>query len=584
MIVAATKWAQHAAYLKAIQAPRDHNKSAQNRQTLTSVDVDNMFAICAQSLRLKGARAQVLFQLELQTGFRGCEVIHARWSEMQMQEADQLCHIGPDAFRAIGIGINQGKTNATGAMRWTGFAQHAYAHYDLAASLGELLACEIYENHLGLIDMMLDRDPGWDSIPILFPENTHNTPEQKVGQATRLMDAVTKQIPGWSKDKRMHLFRKTVTQQLRVHGAEHGDINKHLVWADDVQSRYYTLADLQAGDKPQAILAGFTKVDWHEQHHLGRSIVPLPSTGWLDAVIPRLTEALQEKDALPVRSQETLEWLRMYAEAYWQALPLKGLKHTQEYLNRQVPGVQEVLQTPVYRQFAEQVIRQEADSLQKLGLKAPHLALWTSSTSQSSSAAPASTAEMVCVSSAGACTSMERPAKRKRTEAEIELQARLDDLKSQNRQDELELQIQQELLYQKSLKLQLKYQQQAVAQVNAEQQTWRMPEIWSNAKQPGQMTAALTAETCLPHGVHQITTSAVLPPMHVALSSPEASAKGSKSQVKPAAALCNPVLFTSKTIAGRYREWAADGVYGGSIKNRLTLSWLSATAQTETVF
>lgn len=52
-----------------------------------------MFAICAQSLRLKGARAQVLFQLEL-----------------------------------------------------------------------------------GLIDMMLDRDPGWDSIPILFPENTHNTP------------------------------------------------------------------------------------------------------------------------------------------------------------------------------------------------------------------------------------------------------------------------------------------------------------------------------------------------------------------------------------------------------------------------
>ena len=134
----------------------------------------------------------------------------------------------------------------------------------------------------------------------------------------------------------------------------------------------------------------------------------------------------------------------MYAEAYWQALPVKGLKHTEEFLNRQVPGVQKVLQTPVYRQFAEQVIRKEADSLQKLGLKAPHLALWTSSTCQSSSAAPASTAEMVSVSRAGACTSVKRPAKRKRTEAEIELQARLDDLDSQNRGTGLE---QKKLVY-----------------------------------------------------------------------------------------------------------------------------------------
>ena len=234
LMVAVTKQAQQAAYAKATHAPRDHSKSAQNKQTLTSVDIDNMCAVCAQSLRLEGARAQVLFQLELQTGSRGCEVVHARWYDMQMQEADQLCHIGPDAFRTIGIGINQGKTNTTGAMRWTGFAQHAYARCDLAASMGELLACEIYENNIRLIDMMLDRDPGWDSISILFPGYTHNAPEQKVGQATRLMDAVTKQIPRWSKDKRMHLFRKHVTQQLRVHGAEQSNINKHLGWADDV--------------------------------------------------------------------------------------------------------------------------------------------------------------------------------------------------------------------------------------------------------------------------------------------------------------------------------------------------------------
>lgn len=71
MIVAATKWAQHAAYLKAIQAPRDHSKSAQNRQTLTSVDVDNMFAICAQSLRLKGARLKSFFSLSCQQASEG---------------------------------------------------------------------------------------------------------------------------------------------------------------------------------------------------------------------------------------------------------------------------------------------------------------------------------------------------------------------------------------------------------------------------------------------------------------------------------------------------------------------------------
>jgi len=375
LMISVTKQAQQAAYAQATQAPRDHSKSAQNRQTLTSVEIDNVLAVCAQSLRLEGARAQVLVQLELQTGFRGCEVIHARWYHMQIQEADQLCRIGPDAFRAIGIGINQGETNRTGAMRWTGFAQHAYAHCDLAASLGELLSCEIYENDLGLIDMILDRDQGWDEFPILFPEHTHNTPEQKVGQATRLLDSMTKQIPGWSKDKRMHLFWKYVAQQLRVHGAGHSNINKYLGWADDVQSKYYTLADLQAGDRPHAIIAGFTKSNWHQQHHLGRSTVPLPSTGWLDALIPRLTEALQEKDALPVRSQEMLECLRIYTKAYWQALPVKGLKHTEAYLDRQVPGVQKVLQTPMYRQFAEQVIRKEADSLQKLGLKAPHLAL-----------------------------------------------------------------------------------------------------------------------------------------------------------------------------------------------------------------
>ncbi len=142
------------------------------------------------------------------------------------------------------------------------------------------------------MDMILDRDQSWDEITVFFPQHAQKTHEQRVGQLKRLLDSVTRQIPSWSKDKRMHLFRKSVAQLLRMLGAEHGSINAHLQWKDDVQSRYYSLADLQAGEKPQAILAGFTKgcETWHQHHYLGRSTVSLPSTTWLDAVIPRLTE------------------------------------------------------------------------------------------------------------------------------------------------------------------------------------------------------------------------------------------------------------------------------------------------------
>ena len=116
LLGAVTAQARKATQRKALQTPNDHDRSAHNRQTLTRAEIDKMFAVCAQNPRLVGARAQVLIQLGLQTGFRGCELIHAKWYDMQMQEADQLCHIGPDAFKAVGIGINHGKTNKTGAM------------------------------------------------------------------------------------------------------------------------------------------------------------------------------------------------------------------------------------------------------------------------------------------------------------------------------------------------------------------------------------------------------------------------------------------------------------------------------------
>ena len=148
-------------------------------------------------------------------------------------------------------------------------------------------------------------------------------------------------------------------------------------------------------------------------------------------VIPRLTEALQRQDAFPVRSQEMPQCLRMYAQAYWQALPIKGLIY-KAYLDRQVPGVQQVTQ---YCHFAEQVIMKEAGSLQKLGLEAVHMHLCTSSISQDSSTEAASAAETVSMSATETCANKDKcTLKRKRNEeADPEEQALLQAIKRQKR-------------------------------------------------------------------------------------------------------------------------------------------------------
>ena len=452
-------------------------------------------------------------------------------------------------------------------MNWTGFAQHAYAHYDLAASLGELLACEIFENELRLMDMISDRDQSWDKITVLFPQHAQKLPQQRVDQLTRLLDSVTRQISRWSKDKRVHLFRKSVAQKLRVLGAEHGSINAALGWKDNVQSRYYSLADLQAGDEPQAMLAGFTMggKSWRQHHHLGRCTVSLPSTTWLDAVMPRLTEALQRQDAFPVRSQEMLQCLRMYAQAYWQALPIKGLIYKEAYLERQVPGVQQVMQTAQYRQFAEQVIMKEADSLQKLGLEAVHMDLWTSSTSQGSSAEAASTAETVTMS-ATETTAIEDKCtlKRKRGEgaddSDPEEQALLQAIARQKRINTLRLQLSQE--------------QQRGAEIPAAQQT--VAGVLSNAEQHARLPAGLTVQACLQQDSQSSIAAPHALPMQAALPSLAVPAQGipassNAQRARPARMLRNPVFFAGNTVAERYREWADDGQHK-SVKSRLVLT------------
>ncbi len=67
--------------------------------------------------------------------------------------------------------------------------------------------------------------------------------------------------------------------------------------------------------------------------------------------------------------------------------------------------------------YKEAYLRKEADSLQKLGLEAVHMDLWTSSTSQGSSAEPASTAETMSMSATKTSANIDKcTLKRKRNE------------------------------------------------------------------------------------------------------------------------------------------------------------------------
>ena len=224
--------------------------------------------------------------------------------------------------------------------------------------------------------------------------------------------------------------------------------------------------------------------------------------------------------------------------------------------------MQEVRKSTEYRQFAEQVIQQEADSLQRLGLKAPHLAPWITSTSRPGS--HTSTAE---TETSGSAETELRPAKRQRTQAETELQAQLDDLESQNKQAEMKLKVQQQLVYQKALQLQMQEQTQAARTLAASQQVGT-PIFWSHTQQLGQATAAPIAPPFLPHGVQATTAAGTVPLLEGSIEPLVESIRMSGQPARTKAQLHNPDIFQSKTIAGRYSEWADDGKVSG-IKCRL---------------
>ena len=260
------------------------------------------------------------------------------------------------------------------------------------------------------------------------------------------------------------------------------------------------------------------------------------------------------------------------------------MKYGKTYLDRQVAEVQQVLATREYRQFADQVLQKEADSLKKLGLDAPHLDIWKQSLEQMNSAEAAGSTVAV-----GVLPSQHKETKegtRAETDSDEEQQA-IDAMKKQNRKRALQLQKDQEEQIVRELdakqqaltkrrRLQEEEEEQIARELDAEKQALTKRKIeWEWTQQLAQARPGFTTQ--LPLADHLQPSKEVLsPPMLLAdllqcssqMPASSITSRDHKQAAKTEAQLHNPSLFQSSTIEGRYQEWADDGAYK-SIKSCL---------------
>ena len=103
---------------------------------------------------------------------------------------------------------------------------------------------------------------------------------------------MTQKVPGWDKDKRIGLFRKTATGIANGAGADSDRVIRQMGWKGDTP-RSYALADLGSYLDVQAMLAGFDKDSWRQNHHLGRAAVDVDEA-WYDALLPGLAGITQK--------------------------------------------------------------------------------------------------------------------------------------------------------------------------------------------------------------------------------------------------------------------------------------------------
>jgi len=362
-------------------------------------------------------------------GFRGCGIVEQSCGKLVWKVAD--LNVLPHEVEILGIGIAKDKTNKTGETEWTGITPNARADRDPVGGLADLLAHEIAINNFAFIDMIRTGHPQLWQSRMWFSKSEENG----VGEINSLLNQVTKQIPTWDKDKRSGLFRKCATGTLLAAEVNSDAVNRFMNWKRDTQSRSYSKGTLAAYVKQQAVLAGFESQVWRQNHHLGRATIAVDMS-WCNALLPGLSDM---PDNLPARFQELHQCLTKTAVAWWQNLAINTLKYGLGYVEG-LPNVAKVMQTRAYQNFATAVRVAECDSMEKLHCMGavPHLTQWKLEHVQAvETRVPAAPAAMTA-------QVQEPPSKGQRVEAtaaQTEKQAKIDAMKLQNRQDELDLKL-----------------------------------------------------------------------------------------------------------------------------------------------
>ena len=423
---------------------------------------------------------------------------------------------------------------------------NARADRDPVGGLADLLAHEIAINNFALIDMIRTGHPQLWQSRMWFSKSEENG----VGEINSLLNQVTKQIPTWDKDKRSGMFRKCATGTLLAAEVKSDAVNRFMNWKRATQSRSYAKGTLAAYVKQQAVLAGFESQGWRQNHHLGRATIAVDMS-WCNALLPGLSDM---PDNLPARFQEFHHCLTKTAVAWWQNLAINTLKYGLGYVEG-LPNVAKVMQTRAYQNFATAVRVAECDSMEKLHCMdaVPHLTQWKLEHVQAvETRVPAAPAAMTA-------QVQEPPSKRQRVEAtaaQTEKQAKIDAMKLQNRQDELDL----------KLDLQLEAEEQTAHELaQMKDALIRRKMMRSNAEHSTNLTEVLTT------GPAMLPSTSVMSQTGQPVSLPDPAApvpfttlveKPKKLPKK------NPDLFKSGTISGRNHEWVGDGQCSG-IKSQL---------------
>ncbi len=227
------------------------------------------------------------------------------------------------------------------------------------------------------------------------------------------------QIEGWDKEKVTGVFCKTYTVMLRAADLGTAETNSHVGWAAGTQDRHCARAMLETTMSAQAKAAGYTKGgdNWRQHHFLARADVPVPKA-WYDALIPGLTSILEMQ--LSCAAQETLQCIALFVQASWQAKPIKALMYGDAFVNKQLPGVQQVMQSSEYKHFAEKVREAELDSMTNLGLTLAcldPLTQWGQDRAALNDTSPSLPQSQITPLAASSCTALQPPAKRQKVQS-----------------------------------------------------------------------------------------------------------------------------------------------------------------------